>query len=102
MTVHKAIWLLAGLVCLALWPAHASAQGKHAESGAKSVTGSDPATGPDPDCLSRYRWQPRLRKEKCATPVPGSASPVGSREGDGGDGGGGGGGDGGGGGGGGY
>ncbi len=27
MTTHKTRWLLVGLVCLALWPAHASAQG---------------------------------------------------------------------------
>ncbi len=27
MTTHKTKWWLAGLVCLALWPAHASAQG---------------------------------------------------------------------------
>ncbi len=27
MTTTKTRWLLAGLVCLALWPAHASAQG---------------------------------------------------------------------------
>ncbi len=27
MTKHKTRWLLVGLVCLALWPAHASAQG---------------------------------------------------------------------------
>ena len=27
MITHKTRWLLAGLVCLALWPAHASAQG---------------------------------------------------------------------------
>ncbi len=27
MTTHKTKWLLVGLVCLALWPAHASAQG---------------------------------------------------------------------------
>ncbi len=27
MITHKAKWLLVGLVCLALWPAHASAQG---------------------------------------------------------------------------
>ncbi len=69
MTIHKAKWLIVGLACLALWPAHASAQDKNAETGADSVTGSDPATGPDPDCLKRYRFQPRLRKEKCATPV---------------------------------
>ena len=88
MTIHNTKWLLVGLVCLALWPAHASAQGKDAQSGAESVTGSDPAAGPDPDCLNRYRWQPHLRKEKCATPAPGSASPVERREGDGGNGGG--------------
>ena len=27
MITHKTKWLLVGLVCLALWPAHASAQG---------------------------------------------------------------------------
>ncbi len=27
MITHKTKWLLAGLVCLALWPAHAPAQG---------------------------------------------------------------------------
>ena len=27
MITHKTRWLLAGLVCLALWPAHAPAQG---------------------------------------------------------------------------
>ncbi len=27
MTMTKTRWLLAGLVCLALWPAHAPAQG---------------------------------------------------------------------------
>ncbi len=27
MITHKMRWLLAGLVCLALWPVHASAQG---------------------------------------------------------------------------
>ncbi len=27
MITHKTRWLLVGLVCLALWPAHASAQG---------------------------------------------------------------------------
>ncbi len=27
MTKHKTRWLLVGLVCLTLWPAHASAQG---------------------------------------------------------------------------
>ncbi len=27
MIMHKTKWLLVGLVCLALWPAHASAQG---------------------------------------------------------------------------
>ena len=32
MTTHKARWLLVGLVCLALWPVHAPAQGGPWES----------------------------------------------------------------------
>ena len=32
MTIHKASWLLAGLVCPALWPAHAAAQGEKWEN----------------------------------------------------------------------
>ncbi len=32
MTIHKANWLLVGLVCLALWPAHGLAQGGQWES----------------------------------------------------------------------
>ncbi len=32
MTIHKAKWLLVGLACLALWPAHAPAQGGQWES----------------------------------------------------------------------
>ena len=32
MTIHKAKWLLVGLVCLALWPVYASAQSSEWES----------------------------------------------------------------------
>ncbi len=41
MITHKTKWLLVGLVCLALWPAHASAQGglweTYAAAGVKAL-----------------------------------------------------------------
>ena len=52
------------------------------------------ATQPDPECLKKYRWQPKLREEKCGTAaaertrLPGSSSPVERPERDGGNGGG--------------
>ena len=38
MITHKTKWLLAGLVCLALWPAHAPAQGDPWQSYMDSVS----------------------------------------------------------------
>ncbi len=32
MSIHKVRWLLVGLACMALWPAHAPAQGTHART----------------------------------------------------------------------